>query len=518
MGKHIRILVLNGGGVRGIITAKILQKLVHDSNKTIDKLFDYVVGTSIGGIAATSLTVKDKDGALVHNADILVDMLINNAKKIFPELSSSYYCNLLASASSLYWSLNLFTNINSYCKSFYELEQGWMSAKYSRDGIDSLLYKNLGNATFKDTAIPVTTVSYLMNTESPYIFSSLSPIFYNGSYHYDLLRNAAGATSAAPTYFPPKEILLVNGMRNIHADGGIYANSPAILGIAEVFKNNPWIEKRDITVFTIGTGDFNKTDDCFVDKTDNLSSILRSTLKYSLSCFAYLFSCKVCSGTAGAFYIGADFGLKSEHLKLDFLSLLLNIPIFGYYFLAPNYLQSFASIAVGFIVGAAIGNKHYNFILDQAANGLSHIMNLLGKDMSILEDLVNMVLKNNGKIGWLVHHDITSKVMEAAQDIDMISASSLFQSITINPKLENVFKDMDKADLEHMLNFSYRIDKFIAEYDTLEEKSLWKSILDCLNSETAESIQCDNAKLRTKEFQGAYKNDFAGIIEDINQL
>lgn len=50
-----RILCLDGGGIRGLITISILQEIERKTNKNITDLFDWIVGTSTGGIIALGL-------------------------------------------------------------------------------------------------------------------------------------------------------------------------------------------------------------------------------------------------------------------------------------------------------------------------------------------------------------------------------------------------------------------------------------------------------------------------------
>ena len=51
-----RILSLDGGGIRGLIPARILQHIESRTGKLIHELFDLIAGTSTGGILATGLT------------------------------------------------------------------------------------------------------------------------------------------------------------------------------------------------------------------------------------------------------------------------------------------------------------------------------------------------------------------------------------------------------------------------------------------------------------------------------
>lgn len=51
-----RILCLDGGGIRGLVQMCILQEIEHRTGKSVTKLFDWIVGTSTGGILALALT------------------------------------------------------------------------------------------------------------------------------------------------------------------------------------------------------------------------------------------------------------------------------------------------------------------------------------------------------------------------------------------------------------------------------------------------------------------------------
>ena len=50
-----RILCLDGGGVRGLVQIEILRQIEKRTGKKITDLFDWIVGTSTGGIIALAL-------------------------------------------------------------------------------------------------------------------------------------------------------------------------------------------------------------------------------------------------------------------------------------------------------------------------------------------------------------------------------------------------------------------------------------------------------------------------------
>ncbi len=51
-----RILCLDGGGIRGLVQMCILQEIERRTGKRVTELFDWIVGTSTGGIIALALT------------------------------------------------------------------------------------------------------------------------------------------------------------------------------------------------------------------------------------------------------------------------------------------------------------------------------------------------------------------------------------------------------------------------------------------------------------------------------
>lgn len=50
-----RILFLDGGGIRGLIQIEILEQLEKKTGRKVTELFDWIVGTSTGGIVALGL-------------------------------------------------------------------------------------------------------------------------------------------------------------------------------------------------------------------------------------------------------------------------------------------------------------------------------------------------------------------------------------------------------------------------------------------------------------------------------
>ena len=74
----MRILSLDGGGLRGVYTLEILKKIRNDYGIEFHKYFDIIIGTSTGAIIATML-------ALGKNPDEIMEQYLETSSKIFPE-------------------------------------------------------------------------------------------------------------------------------------------------------------------------------------------------------------------------------------------------------------------------------------------------------------------------------------------------------------------------------------------------------------------------------------------------
>ncbi|MGJ1333878.1 patatin-like phospholipase family protein [Sphingobacterium siyangense] len=86
------ILALDGGGIRGIIPAMVLvaleeklQKQTMDPNERIASYFDFIAGTSSGGIL-TSILLYPEEGNPTHpkfSARDALNLFVNHGTEIF---------------------------------------------------------------------------------------------------------------------------------------------------------------------------------------------------------------------------------------------------------------------------------------------------------------------------------------------------------------------------------------------------------------------------------------------------
>src|SRR5450432_4171345 len=95
----IRILSIDGGGIRGIIPARILAHIEELTNRPIASLFDLVAGTSTGGILALGLTIPKFPGRPLYAAQEFVAMFEREGPRIF----SRSVVRTLVTSDSLVW-------------------------------------------------------------------------------------------------------------------------------------------------------------------------------------------------------------------------------------------------------------------------------------------------------------------------------------------------------------------------------------------------------------------------------
>lgn len=235
--RKVRILSIDGGGIRGIIPAvvlsrleKKLQKLTGNDDARLSDFFDLVAGTSTGGILACYYTCPK---TRMEGAEAAVALYREKGKEIF--------------------STSLLRRIRAI---FYK-------SRYAERNIETILCEKFGSATLND----IERVHLLIPAYDPTIdsarFYSTESARKNDKNRDFKLRDIARATSAAPTYFSAKRLLPLSG-KEIHCmvDGGIFANNPAMCAITEAgkirfdFLDGKVPEIEDIFMLSLGTGDF----------------------------------------------------------------------------------------------------------------------------------------------------------------------------------------------------------------------------------------------------------------------
>jgi predicted acylesterase/phospholipase RssA len=219
---RLRILSIDGGGIRGLIPALFLTELERVAGRPVADLFDVVAGTSKGGIIALTLAAPGPDGRPRWTAADVVGLYETWGPRVF----SRTVWHRLRSA------------------------EGGLDEKYPATQLETMLARYLGDTPLSAALVDVFITSYDTEHRAPKFFRSWRAKA-NPADDFPM-RLVARATSAAPTYFEP--LRLPTGDEGAYLsliDGGVFANSPALCAYVEALKVHPGAE---IELVSVGTG------------------------------------------------------------------------------------------------------------------------------------------------------------------------------------------------------------------------------------------------------------------------
>jgi patatin-like phospholipase/acyl hydrolase len=212
--KYIRILALDGGGVRGILPGQMLAKLEHklqartgDPEKRLADYFDFFAGTGTGGILSCAyLTpVKDKMRTPRFSASQIVDFYIKYAGTIFNDTLDHKIITL----------------------------GGFLDEKYNAEGLEKTFIDHFENIQLSHLLKPCAITAYDIYRRRGHLFTQHTASKPSADFY---VRDVVRATSAIPTYFECKEVMSLSGVSYPLIDGSIFANNPALCAVAEASK------------------------------------------------------------------------------------------------------------------------------------------------------------------------------------------------------------------------------------------------------------------------------------------
>lgn len=228
--KSFRILSLDGGGIRGLMTCIFLSHLTHITGKPVHELFDMIVATSTGTLLAAGLGTKKTDNTVTIQPDYSLLPYKNS-------IPSPYYSPEELATLYLTDGRTIFSGSAGWFG-------GWNGPKYSDAGLNSVLLKYFKDELLSDLGIPVVLTAYDLHKRTLHPFCS----FGNNADHGIFVREALRACVAAPTFFTPSMVL-----KDIFCDGGIVKNNPASLGIAIAAREFK-IDPRTVDLLSLGCG------------------------------------------------------------------------------------------------------------------------------------------------------------------------------------------------------------------------------------------------------------------------
>lgn len=219
-----RILSLDGGGIRGLLTAVLLQRLEEKEPGFLSKV-DMVAGTSTGGILALALAfgltpAQCQTLYSTHGGEIFADSIWDNLLDL----------------------------------------GGLRGAQYSNKNLQQVLAQFFGDKKLGDLQKRVLISSFHLDNKAydPRAFRTWKAKFFHnfpeaGSDVNERIVDVALRTSAAPTYFPVYQGFV---------DGGVVANNPSVCAFAQALDSarvpeadgERRVTMDDIALLSVGTG------------------------------------------------------------------------------------------------------------------------------------------------------------------------------------------------------------------------------------------------------------------------
>lgn len=228
-----RLLCFDGGGIRGLITALLVQDL--ETGYGIVSSANGFAGTSTGGLIALALAKGVK-------VDAVINIYQTQGKKIFDPNGW-----LLENAAKLA------EDMDPDAADVLFSGPGVFECQYTNKGLIEIATKLLGSTLLRDCTKYVAVNSARLWDGHSWMATTLSNATGN-AWSAVSMADAALATSAAPTYFPPHAI----GNDGYFADGGTFANNPCMTALADARSGGHFDSLDDVRVLSLGTGNVNQ--------------------------------------------------------------------------------------------------------------------------------------------------------------------------------------------------------------------------------------------------------------------
>ena len=212
-----RVLALDGGGIRGLVTTILLQRIVSVPGlENFLEDIDLVAGTSSGGLIALGVANQLNLAELRH-------LFIDSGPKIFDD---------------------------SWLDDLVDLGK-LRGADYAITPLRRELQKLFGSVTLGQLKKRVLITSFDLDNEDPNRRTWKPKLFHNfsgrGNDRSTPVYKVGLYTSAAPTYFPS-----VDG----YIDGGVYASNPSMCALAQTqdkrYRPTPSMDR--VILISLGTG------------------------------------------------------------------------------------------------------------------------------------------------------------------------------------------------------------------------------------------------------------------------
>ena len=215
-----QILSLDGGGLRGLFTAFLLERLEEETGVKVADHFDLITGTSTGGIIAIGLSLGLRPAELVR-------FYLEEGPKIFPPRRGPDWIQ----------------------RSVHSWIHNWWSAKYRAAALEQALRKKgtFGERLLGECGVSLVVPSFDLEGNVIRLFKTRHHERFRRDHALPAWK-VAMATTAAPTFLPAFKG--IDGERLI--DGGLWANDPSMVGFVEAV-SVLGVPAESIRMLSIGT-------------------------------------------------------------------------------------------------------------------------------------------------------------------------------------------------------------------------------------------------------------------------
>ncbi|RMG89117.1 MAG: hypothetical protein D6706_21875 [Chloroflexi bacterium] len=211
-----RILSLDGGGIRGLLTAILLDRLAEWEPAYMSRV-DLFAGTSTGGILALAFAAG---------------FTPREVYEMYEQSGTAVFADTPASPNR---------------------KRGETAAWYTNHNLKRALQSVFGERTLGDLPRHVLVAAFDLDNEAtgPGSFRTWKPKFFHNfpgpdSDKDELIVDVALRTSAAPIFFP-----IYQG----YVDGGIFAKNPAMCALAQAIHPETGGQRlEDVILLSVGTG------------------------------------------------------------------------------------------------------------------------------------------------------------------------------------------------------------------------------------------------------------------------
>lgn len=206
----INLLCFDGGGVRGIYSARVMINMLNANPKLLDTV-DLIAGTSTGSILAMAMAYG------LPPTDVM-SLYYHNAGKIFD---------------------------SSWIKKVTSID-GLDGAQYDNQELHTILFNIFGSKKLKDLNKKVLIPTFQLDSQINKIRAWKPKLFHNIDETGDgeeKIVDVIMRSTAAPVYFPTYGQFV---------DGGIVLNNPSLSAVAQMIESCP-CDVCEINCLSIGT-------------------------------------------------------------------------------------------------------------------------------------------------------------------------------------------------------------------------------------------------------------------------